>query len=83
MPSSGYAGSGRAPPSSNSVAVQSGENTGRPLTWRGSIPAYQRSTAGTRIPPSCSEDLLPESGHWYENRSPPLSLAKKTRVSSS
>ncbi|CAM5673751.1 hypothetical protein SCALM49S_00329 [Streptomyces californicus] len=54
--------SGRAPPSSSRVAVQSGENTGRSLTCRPSMRAGQRSTEGTRMPPSWREPLLPASG---------------------
>lgn len=65
------------------MAVQSGLNTGTRLTWPPSTRAGQRRMLGTRIPPSWSEALLPDSGQLYEKRSPPLSLENTTIVSSS
>jgi hypothetical protein len=42
--------------------------------------AGQRTIAGTRDPPSSSSPLAPMNGPTSENRSPPLSLVKTTRV---
>jgi hypothetical protein len=42
----------------------------------------QLRMVGTRMPPSSTSPLPPDNGQLYEKRSPPLSLAKKTTVSS-
>jgi hypothetical protein len=83
VPSSGYAGSGRAPASSRKVAVQSGEKFGSWLTWSPSMRCGQRTIVGTRMPPSWSTNFSPLNGQRYDQRSPPLSLAKYTSVFSS
>jgi hypothetical protein len=50
------------------------------LTWPAFTRAGQRSSVGTRMPPSSSSDFWPLKGQVLEKRSPPLSLVKTTMV---
>jgi len=53
------------------------------VTWSltcGAMRAGQRSSVGTRMPPSSSSVFWPVKGQVLEKRSPPLSLVKTTMV---
>jgi hypothetical protein len=75
----GKSGCCLAPAAASSVGSQSKLAVTCSWTW-GWMRALQRSSVGTRMPPSSSSVFWPVKGQVLEKRSPPLSLVKMTMV---